>query len=218
MAAPATTVCTHDVGQNGWPGHRLCTLLVYVWRGKHSGGSPPRVVVSFFIVYTSSFNILLNTMASYPSFNNVLSNTMADAIDLDDYSASESEFEPEGNVESTNNDSDTVNNSNDSESGALSPEESTRELNAIRKDKGKERARPSGLHIITGCGLQYIRSSVSVRPSDTDNRINSPSYPTSSRLSRSGTGVIGDPPPFSQSTVAWIEHGTAGKSQEGCPR
>ena len=114
---------------------------------------------------------------------------MADAIDLDNYSGSESE--------STNNNSDTDNNSKDSESGALSPasaarvEELTRELNAIRMGNGKERARPSGLHLFTGSGLHYFHSLTSVRPSSADNHI---IPPTSSRFSHSGTGAIGDPP------------------------
>ena len=153
----------------------------------------------------------------YISSFSILSNIMAGTVDIDDYSASESEFGPEGNAGSVNNDIDT-DNSNDSESGALNPEELTRELNAIRKGKGKEQERPSGLHLFIGSGLRYFRSPISVRPSDTDNRINPPSYPTSSRFSRSGTGAICDSPSCSQSTIVWVEHVTAGKSQEGRPR
>lgn len=51
----------------------------------------------------------------YISSFSILSNIMAGTIDLDDYSVSESEFGPEGNAGSANNDIDT-DNSNDSES------------------------------------------------------------------------------------------------------
>ena len=145
---------------------------------------------------TPSFNnILSNTTASTPSPNNILSNTMADAIDLD-FSGSESEFEPEGSAESTNNDSDTDNNSNDSESGALSPasaarvEELTRELYAIRKGNGKERARPSGLHLFTDSGLHCFHPLISVRPSSAENHI----MPDLLSLLALRHRAIGDPP------------------------
>lgn len=74
---------------------------------------------------------------------------MAGAIDPDDYSGSEFEFEPEDSAgQSTNNDSDGDN--NDSKSGPLSlasaarTEELARELNAVRKGKAKKRSSPSG--------------------------------------------------------------------------
>ena len=141
-----------------------------------------------YLNYTSSFNNLSNTMAGF----NTLSDTMADAIDVD-YSGSESEYKDTSSAGkySSDDNSDSNDNNDDNNDGSLSPasaariQESTRELDAIKKGKAKRRPRPSGLHLFS---LKYFRSLSSVCPPRSFHSF------SSSRFSHSASRASCDPP------------------------